>query len=49
MDRIPLLIGIAEQAFMANKLIFSHELGWMKQEGFSEVVSIEWANISGGV
>jgi hypothetical protein len=34
---------------MGNKLIFSCELSWMKQEGFFEVVAKEWASISGGL
>jgi hypothetical protein len=37
----PFLIDSGEQAHLVNKSIFSFELSWLRQDGFSELVKNE--------
>jgi hypothetical protein len=47
-DHTPLLIDSGEQAHHGNKPKFSFELSWLKQDGFFEMISKEWASINSG-
>jgi hypothetical protein len=47
-DHTPLLIDSGEQAHHGSKTKFLFELSWLKQEGFFDMVSKEWASISLG-
>jgi hypothetical protein len=47
-DHTPLIIDSGEQAYLANKSIFSFELAWLRRDGFYEMVAKEWASISRG-
>ena len=47
-DHTPLIIDSGEQAHLGNKATFSFELSWLRQEGFSEMVTREWAAVNHG-
>jgi hypothetical protein len=47
-DHTPLLIDFGNQAHIGNKARLSFELSWLRQDGFFEMVSAEWAAISTG-
>jgi hypothetical protein len=42
-DHTPLLLDTGEQSNIGNKVEFSFELSWLKQEGFREIVEREWS------
>jgi endonuclease/exonuclease/phosphatase family metal-dependent hydrolase len=45
-DHTPLLLDSGEQYFLGNKIHFSFELAWLKQEGFMEMVAKEWNSVT---
>jgi hypothetical protein len=44
-NHIPLLLDSGEQAHLGNKAFFSFELGWLKIDGFMDMVSREWDSV----
>jgi hypothetical protein len=42
-DHTPFLINAWIRAHVGNKACFSFELSWLGQEGFYELVAVEWA------
>jgi hypothetical protein len=47
-DHTPLILDLGEQAHLGNKFVFSFELSWLKQDGFSDMVANEWRSVSFG-
>jgi hypothetical protein len=47
-DHTPLLLDSGEQAHLGNKVLFSFELSWLRQEGFYDMVAQQWAAMSCG-
>jgi hypothetical protein len=44
-DHTPLLLDTGEQSHIGNKVEFSFELSWLKQEGFKDIVEREWRSV----
>jgi hypothetical protein len=42
-DHTPLLVDAGHQAYVGNKFHFSFELSWLDQDGFYDMIAVEWA------